>query len=105
VSVSQVSYVNQTLISSDGSIDIVLDNVGNTDLTVSGTGNNSPINPTFSYTDGQLTSVVYSGGQTKTLTYSGGVLTQLDFYNLINTIRKTFNYTGGVLTSITQTVL
>ena len=36
MSVSQVSYVNQTLISTDGSIDIVLDNVGNTDLTVAG---------------------------------------------------------------------
>jgi len=65
----------------------------------------APINPVFTYTDGLLTSVAYSGGQTKTLTYSGGILTQLDFYNLINTTRKTFNYTGGVLTSITQTVL
>jgi hypothetical protein len=71
----------------------------------SNAGNNSLINPTFSYTNGRLTSVVYGSGQTKTLTYSDGVLTQLDFYNLINTIRKTFNYTGGVLTSITQVTL
>ena len=105
MSVSQVSYVNQTLISTDNSIDIVLDSVGNTDLTVSGSGNNSPINPVFTYTSGLLTGVAYSGGQTKTLTYTGGVLTQLDFYNLVNTIRKTFNYTGGVLTSITQVTL
>ena len=105
MSVSQVSYVNQSLISTDGSISIVKDSVGNTDLTVAGAGNNPLINPTFSYTDGALTSVSYAGGQTKTLTYTGGVLTQLDFYNLINITRKTFNYTDGVLTSITQTVL
>lgn len=43
MSVSQVSYVNQTLISSNGSIDIVLDNVGNTDLTVVGGGSGSNV--------------------------------------------------------------
>ena len=65
----------------------------------------APVSPTFTYTDGVLTSIAYGGGESKTLTYTNGVLTRLDFTKGSTTVRKTFNYTSGVLTSITQVTL
>lgn len=64
-----------------------------------------PINPTFTYTSGVLSSIAYGSGESKVFTYTDGVLTQLDFTRAGVTIRKTFNYTSGVLTSITQETL
>jgi len=67
--------------------------------------NLEPINPTFTYTAGVLTSISYSGGESKIFTYTGDLLTQLDFIQGTTTVRKTFNYTAGVLTSITEVTL
>lgn len=62
-------------------------------------------NPTFTYTNGALTSIAYGSGESKVFTYTSGLLTRLDFTRNGVTIRKTFNYTSGVLTSITQVTL
>ena len=64
-----------------------------------------PTNPTFTYTNGVLTSIAYGSGESKTFTYTTGLLTRLDFTRNGVTIRKTFNYTSGVLTSINQVTL
>jgi hypothetical protein len=64
-----------------------------------------PSSPTFSYTNGILTSISYATGETKSFTYTNGLLTRLDFNKSGVITRKTFNYTAGVLTSITQVVL
>jgi hypothetical protein len=65
----------------------------------------APVSPTFTYTNGALTSIAYGSGESKIFTYTNSLLTQLDFIKGSTTVRKTFNYTDGVLTSITQVTL
>lgn len=64
-----------------------------------------PVSPTFTYTNGALTSISYGSGESKTFTYTDGLLTRLDFIKGSKTVRKTFNFSSGILTSITQVTL
>lgn len=74
-------------------------------VTITGGGSGSAeTNPVFTYTSGNLTSVVYASGNSKVLTYSSGLLSQVDYIRTgLTTIRKTFAYANAVLSSITQT--
>tara|TARA_R110002124_G_scaffold39997_1_gene125771 strand:+ start:173 stop:826 length:654 start_codon:yes stop_codon:yes gene_type:complete len=67
-------------------------------------GGSSPLtNPSFTYTNGLLTSVEYDDNITKTLTYTGDLLTAVSVDDGAGSVTtKTLNYTNGVLTSITE---
>lgn len=67
-------------------------------------GGSSPLtNPSFTYTNGLLTSVEYDNNITKTLTYTGDLLTAVSVDDGAGSVTtKTLNYTNGVLTSITE---
>lgn len=60
-------------------------------------------NPSFTYTNGKLTTITYDNGATKTLSYTGSQLTSVVFTNGITTTTKTLTYNAdGTLSSITQ---
>ena len=63
-------------------------------------------NPVFTYTGDFLTDIAYSDGKTKTLSYNlDEQLTQLVFFDGVNTITKQFNYNiDGTLASVSETV-
>ena len=67
-------------------------------------GGSSPLtNPSFTYTNGLLTSVEYDDNITKTLTYTADLLTAVSVDDGAGSVTtKTLNYTNGVLTSITE---
>lgn len=63
------------------------------------------VNATLSYTGSQLDSVTYGDGTSKTFTYTTGKLTQVDYDQGAQTVRKTLAYTGDNLTSVTVTIV
>jgi hypothetical protein len=60
--------------------------------------------PTYS-DDGNLIRVDYDGGLYKTYTYTSGLLTQVDFFDGLNTVRKTIGYVNGVWVGTTEVTL
>lgn len=60
--------------------------------------------PTFSYTDGNLTGAVFSNGTVRTYTYTDGNLTQIQdtLFGMVTTY--TYGYTDGNLTSVTKVI-
>ena len=80
-----------------------VDNTGNFAFKVnSSTAGSAPTNPSFTYTDGQLTRIDYSGGEYKTFTYTNGLLTEMRFSSGAGLLTKTFTYSNGDLVNISE---
>ncbi len=63
-------------------------------------------NPDPSYAeDGKLIRVDYDGGLYKTYAYTNGLLTQVDFFNGLKTVRKTIQYANGVWAGTSEVTL
>src|SRR5210317_941387 len=67
-------------------------------------GEASPLNPTFTYSDGNISRIDYSGGKYKTFSYdTDSNISELVYYKVDTTLTRTFNYDAeGNLTSITD---